>query len=244
MEKEPDDNHDSESETTSIPNLEVETVNIPREEINSEIHERKALLEASTKGLQPKQKSRFSTVFFILIVIGVAVWLIPDPKEEFLSASLSEKPESPIKISPTIRYKATIYIPDTSNSQLLPVETNLEAVATEEGKVRVALVALIENENFTLMPKETSLREVFVYDNMAVVSVDTSFRSNFEGGASEELLAITAIVNTAVDASTKVKSVTILMDDKNEDIFVSHVDISRPFFSDHSFDAPPVRKSK
>ena len=92
------------------------------------------------------------------------------------------------------------------------------------------------------MPKETSLREVFIYDNQAVISIDTSFRSHFAGGATEELLAVTAIVNTAVDSSEKVKSVAILLDDKNEDIFVSHVDISRPFFPDHSFDAPPNQK--
>lgn len=228
MEPQSTDNTDSETETTSIPDLEVTIVD--PDEVTSD--------NPPVNNEQTRPRSRFSAIFFILVVIGAAVWSIPEPREEFDGEPAREKPESRINILPTERFKATFYIPDANHSQLLPVEIHLETAPTAEERIYTAVTSLLENENFYLMPKGTSLREVFIYDTTAVLSIDTSFRAHFTGGATEELLAVTAIVNTAVDASESVKSVVILLDDRHEDIFMSHVDISRPFYANHGFDAP------
>lgn len=182
-----------------------------------------------------KALAKFRTLLFILVVIGVLVWSIPAPREELFTPD-KEKSADQAKEAQTRRYETTLYLPDANQTGLLPTAAMIETPPSPEEKIRGVLVALIANENFFLLPKETKIREVFFYNGEAVISLDSSFRSKFTGSATDELLAVTALVNSVVATVETTKRVVILIDDQAAELFVSHVELGRPFLPDYRFD--------
>ena len=174
----------------------------------------------------------------ILIVIGIVVWLIPNPGEkpppEFPSAGVS-------KTTPELSGRsraAVLYIADKNHAGLLKTPVEIETEGANEADLADVIVKKIFEGSSGLYPPETAVREIFFYEDVAVISLDGSFRKKFDGGAWTELLAVYGIVNTVAESFEKVKRVRILIDEKEQDLFVSHVDIEREIAPDFSFVLP------
>jgi len=175
-----------------------------------------------------------------LAIIGAAVWLIPDPGGQAplpgrISAS---SPTSPALESPMRKIDLVLYVPDKNRAGLEKTETWIETGGDVSKQVEEALKKLFEAP-MGLFPEDTVIREVFVYNDVAVVSLDGGFENKFRGGPWTELLALYSLVDTATSNFDGINKVKILIDDKEAEALVSHVDISGEIEPDFSFVLPP-----
>jgi hypothetical protein len=178
---------------------------------------------------------RFRTWFALLIVVTVAVWSIPEPREYLPeNESIVDSAESPIQQKVIEQFEIVLYIPDESGARLVPTETTIVSGVSAEDKIEASLITLFANEDFYFMTRQTVIREIFIYENQAIVSMDASFRKAFNGGVLEERLALMAMVNTMIKNNEGIDAVQILIDDRHEDYFINAITIDRPVYADIS----------
>ncbi len=193
--------------------------------------------------LRKKRKPRSLWRFFVnwkfigvLALLGVTLWFSPSPDIEkpiLVTQRISMDPASGLKTETAI----SLFVADKNHTGLSRLEKMIDTGETVEEKIYGALKALFDEEaaSSSLFPEEMVVREVFVYDTTAVVSLDGDFRRKFKGGVWTELLAVYSLVNTVSENFGEINGIRILIDDKETDFFVDHVDITRAFESDFSF---------
>lgn len=140
------------------------------------------------------------------ISISTAILYFSDPQVEFL---IPEERKMKLNI-------------DMSKAEFGPgTYKAIEAVIEEliKGPSSSSLVATI--------PKGTRLRNVFVSDHIAYLDFSREIRTKHWGGSSGELMTVYSIVNTVLDNFPYLKGVKMLIEGKDVETLVGHLDISK-----------------
>lgn len=189
----------------------------------------------------------FAKWILILALIGAAVWLIPEPGVEEEMKTGVERPVSTLRSAApelsTVKRDIVLYLADKNRAGLVPTPASLETGEGLSEQVAAAIGRLFENGAAGLFPPETVAREVFVYSDVAVISLDGSFRRKFSGGAWSELLAVYSLVNTIAESFEEINKVKILVDAKEQEVFASHVDIYGEMTPDSSYTLAPAEEA-
>jgi len=115
---------------------------------------------------------------------------------------------------------------------LVPVNRNVEAPPTLDSQVERAIMELIGwtgNEMISPLPKETTVREVWVSPGgIAFVDFDATLPDRLGGGSLEEIHAVYSVVATVTSSFPEIRAVQILVGGEQVDTLDGHVDVSRP----------------
>ncbi|MGK7344427.1 MAG: GerMN domain-containing protein [Candidatus Nitrospinota bacterium M3_3B_026] len=172
----------------------------------------------------------------LLVLLAAAVWLLPTPGrtprtgEKALTTAGPADGEEPENVV----IEAVLSLPGDGWDGLAAKTAEIEAGADPADRVEAVLRKILEDPQSPL-PEETLIRQVFVYDDVAVVSLDGAFREKFWGGPWRELLAVYSLVNTLTENLERIEKVRILIDDQEAEVFASHVDITEEISPDQSF---------
>lgn len=87
----------------------------------------------------------------------------------------------------------------------------------------------------TPFPPETKVRQVFMdRDGTAYVDLSKEFAENAAFGASSEMSAVYAVVNTVAFNHKSVKRVSVLIEGGERETLGGHIDLSRPLLPQYS----------
>ncbi|MDH5677573.1 MAG: GerMN domain-containing protein [Nitrospinota bacterium] len=184
---------------------------------------------------------RYLIFLTILILTGFLAWIFPDPgwrpKEAMVDSQMEIGSGAKSEAQQLETVTTMLYVPDKNVSNLEIIEHPVNMPQELEGKIRIVLEGLFADSNAqnVIFPKGVEVRGVYVYKSTAAISLGGEFRKVFHVGARTELLAVYSIVNTVCHNFKQIKQIRILVDDVEEEIFVSHVDISRPLGVDNTF---------
>ena len=115
---------------------------------------------------------------------------------------------------------------------------SLPADGTTTDRIRIVAAAVLDGPSTKLapaFPPGLVLRQVFV-DGTGTVFVDLAFDKNTAGGlgASDERLALWALVNSICFNFPEIKKVKILVGGDEVQTLYGHMDISRPLLPDNN----------
>ncbi|MDH5511069.1 MAG: GerMN domain-containing protein [Nitrospinota bacterium] len=183
--------------------------------------------------------TRYLILMGVLILIGAIVWLVPNPgwqssPLENTNAEMLGSGQTTAQTLETTSIK--LYVPDPSLSFLITASHPVNLPPLLEKRIQIVLTELFAEKRAVnaIYPQGMLVRSVYVSKTAAIISLNGSFRKNYHTGAWTELLAVYSIVNTVVGAFDQVKKVVLLIDDMEEEMFVSHVDISGSLYFDKS----------
>lgn len=77
-------------------------------------------------------------------------------------------------------------------------------------------------------PDQTSLRAVFVVDNIAVVDLGGATLRDWSTGTTAEMAAAYSLINTITGNLPEIESVQILVEGREVETLAGHLDLSRP----------------
>jgi spore germination protein GerM len=104
--------------------------------------------------------------------------------------------------------------------------------------VEIVVGALLKGSSADLIspfPPETKVRQVFVdADGTAHVDFSREFAENAAFGASSEMSAVYAVVNTVAINHKSVKRVSVLIEGGERETLGGHIDLSRPLLPQYS----------
>lgn len=180
-----------------------------------------------------KVKNGYTGWVLVLFVIFIAVALLPGPDD---TVFVKEKPPATLKslLPATEKSEAVLYFADKNYTGLKRFDVEIESDVSYENRLKIILAKLFVEAEFPIFPEETSLREVFIFDRTAVISLDGGFKRKFNGGVWTEILAVASLVNTVVESFDMIDNVRILIDDNETEFFVAHTRIAGNLTADHS----------
>ena len=190
----------------------------------------------------PAKKRRGIWFWIIVLAItGVAVWLLPVP--EYIDDQTGQEKDydkttesMPANASSKDR-NVTVYSASAGAETLTSASIKINGSSAIEDQIRDMLTHIFKPDNVaeSLFPSGMSIENIFMYGNIAVISLDGEFRRKMNTGTWTELLAVYSIVNTLTAGFDKVEQVQILIDDSEADVFVSHILIDKPLGPDTSY---------
>ncbi len=191
--------------------------------------------------MNDKSRSRYRLWLLSLILIGVAVWYFPLPDNGRTARETSKKSATGSsrhngEQTDAIRRNVLLYIPNANLDYLAVTKEMVDGSQPLELQIRLTLKKLFspDTERSGFYPESMQVREVFVHDRLAVISLGAKSLTGLNSGLWTELLAVYGIVNTVTLSFDEVDNVKILIDDKETDFFISHVTISTPMAPDMS----------
>ncbi|VAX23786.1 hypothetical protein MNBD_NITROSPINAE04-1734 [hydrothermal vent metagenome] len=193
--------------------------------------------EKRLKIVKKKSARRYWLWILILAFLGIIVWSYPAPdRDTGPHRPVGTKETTAIKHSGPNR-KIVLFTPDKNGERLVKVEASIDSQAPVEDQIRQALSLLFTAEGLPapLFPEGMIIREAFVYDRTAIISLGEDFRKKLAGGVWTELLAVYSIVNTLSANFEGIDQTQILINDHESDFFISHVSISKAIKADLSF---------
>ena len=123
-----------------------------------------------------------------------------------------------------------IYYPDKSGLKLVAVNHEIK-IKNDNEKYFAAVRALLdkpENKDLTsIFPSHTKINAVTVKGDTAFVDFSDTIIHNFVGGSTGEELLVNSVVQTLTEFP-EVKQVRFLVDGKEVETLVGHMDLSTP----------------
>lgn len=178
----------------------------------------------------------------ILAFIGIMVWSYPTPDRDTGPPGVDGAKKAPVNNNVGPARKIFLFTPDKNGDRLVKIEAVINSEAPVEDQVKQALSLLFSGEKSPapLFPEGMIIRDVFVYDQTAIISLGGDFRKKLAGGVWTELLAVYSIANTLSANFEQINKTQILINDREAEFFISHVSISRAIAADFSLagDAP------
>jgi spore germination protein GerM len=155
--------------------------------------------------------------------------VVPPPPEVVTPAQPQAAPAAPA----VPRITATLFFTSEDGRGLVPVQQEVPlaegAVAQARALIEAQLSAVPPPPLASAIPQGTKLRGVFVSArNEAFVDLDATVRDKHPGGSMNELFTVYAIVNTITTNLRDVQTVQLLIDGREVDTLVGHVDLRRP----------------
>ena len=155
------------------------------------------------------------------------------PPPTAVDASPPPAQTTPPPVPAVPRITATLYFAAEDARGLVGVQQEVPlaegAVAQARALIEAQLTATAPAPLISAIPEGTTLRGLFVSErNEAFVDLDTAIRDRHPGGSMNELFTVYAIVNTITTNLRDVQSVQLLIDGREVDTLVGHVDLRRP----------------
>jgi len=174
-----------------------------------------------------------------VLLFALGVWLVVAKLPVFLSQSTI--PDSPTATTKTAttgggaearRIMATLFFVSPDGMELVPLGREVLYGATPDEQARrivEAQVAAPADDQRSAIPAGTTVRNVFLTENgEAYVDLGGTIVSGHGGGSLDEALAVYAIVNALTTNMPNVTSVQILVEGKEVDTLVGHLDLRFP----------------
>lgn len=191
--------------------------------------------------MRRKTKTGYGFWVLILAVIGLAVWIYPEPDNKKQAPERRAKRigfamETMKKNTGSLR-SVVLFTAGKNGESLVKVKTGIDGSETVENQIKSTLNLLFSGEMApaALFPDDMTIKKVFVYDGVAVLSLEGDFRRKLDGGVWTELLAVYSIVNTLSENFERIERVQILIDDREAEFFTSHVSIMKTIEPDFSY---------
>jgi spore germination protein GerM len=141
------------------------------------------------------------------------------------------------------RISATLFFASEDGRGLVAVRQEVPlaegTVAQARALVEAQLTAPAPSPLVSAIPEGTALRGVFVSErNEAFVDLHAAVRDKHPGGSMNELFTVYTIVNTITTNLRDVESVQLLIDGREVDTLVGHVDLRRPLRKNEALITP------
>jgi spore germination protein GerM len=154
----------------------------------------------------------------------------PAPVAEVQTPAQQTQP-APVPAVP--RINATLFFASADGRGLVAVQQEVPlaegTVAQARALVEAQLTATAPAPLVPTIPPGTTLRGVFVsQSNEAFVDLAAAVREKHPGGSMNELFTVYTIVNVITTNLRDVQSVQLLIDGREVDTLVGHVDLRRP----------------
>jgi len=183
-----------------------------------------------------KKKWLFLLVLILVAgLIGALFYLKERKGGESLIRSLLIPAEEKVAISLYFSTEDAAYLAEEKRD--LPKE---EEVGDQIKLVVKELIKGPASSNlFPTLPGETVLREVYIEEGTCFLDFGQELRDNHPGGSSGEELTIFSLVNTLTQNFSQIERVQILIEGKEVETLVGHIDLSSPLREKKSLLAPP-----
>ena len=168
-------------------------------------------------------------------LVGLGVWLVVALLPQFLTSSAEKEPTVEAEVTGTgeeRRIQATLFYVSPDGQALVPVSRSVPYGATPAEQARrivEAQVAPPTDGAISAIPAQTVVRHVFLAGaGEAYVDLGPEIVKAHSGGSLDEALAVFAIVNALTVNLPDITSVQILVDGKEVDTLVGHLDLRQP----------------
>ena len=179
---------------------------------------------------------RAATIVALTLVTGILAWLlfIGLPRRYAAPAAtraVAATP-SPSPSPPGRKIKARLYYVADDGTRLTAVERDVsygDGTIEQARQIIEAQIAPASEPLISAVPPGTRLRSVFVTARgEAYVDLSREVAAAHGGGSLDELLTIYTIVNALTENLPAVTAVQLLVDGKEVDTLVGHIDLRRP----------------
>lgn len=180
----------------------------------------------------------------VSVVIGAIAIALGWALMQFLSRTLQVTAPAPEGVAtpappqaaatPAVpRIKATLFFGSEDGRGLVAVEQDIPlaegVVAQARSLVEAQLTAKAPEPLVSAVPEGTTLRGLYVSErNEAFVDLDKTVRDKHPGGSMNELFTVYTIVNAITTNLPNIQSVQLMIDGREVDTLVGHVDLRRP----------------
>jgi germination protein M len=166
-------------------------------------------------------KKGVGLLFFILLVV-LTVILFPKKEGEKPSLFLTTKEK-----------EVNLFFLDDKEEWLVPEIRSIERKQSLEEEARETVkLLLLGPESSALhsaIPSGTTLRELYIYKDVAYIDLSRHISENHPGGSWAELCTIFSIVNTILLNIPELLGVKILVGGRERETLAGHIDITKPF---------------
>lgn len=166
------------------------------------------------------------------VLAGVALVLITLPRWFGRGSTASSATASQTASGEARKIHATLFYVSDDGSELVPVgrEVPYGATPAEQGRrIAEAQVQAPPEGTFSAIPTGTSVRALYITSHGdAYLDLSKEIVTGHSGGSLDEALAIYAIVNALTANLADVTAVQILIDGKQVDTLVGHLDLRHP----------------
>jgi spore germination protein GerM len=132
----------------------------------------------------------------------------------------------------------TLYFLSESDDLLHAEKREVPAGRSVAEDIESSVVELLKGPSGDLVspfPPETRIRQVFLdEDGTAYIDFSREFAENAAFGASSEMAAVYAVVNTVAVNQKTVKRVALLIEGGERETLGGHIDLSRPLLPQYS----------
>lgn len=139
--------------------------------------------------------------------------------------------------APTTR-TITLFFLSEDDDLLHAEKRKVPAGRSDAEDVETAVGELLKGSSGDLVspfPPETKVRQVFLdADGTATVDFSREFAENAAFGASSEMAAVYAVVNTVAINQKAIKRVSLLIEGGERETLGGHIDLSRPLLPQYS----------
>jgi spore germination protein GerM len=181
-----------------------------------------------------RRRRRWLTLTLVSVTLALGVWLVIAWLPGLLTRTpgAGPAPAAPAELADTRKISATLFYVSQDGNQLIPVSREVPYGTTPGEQARRILDAQIQAppEGYvSAIPPGTTLRNIyFTPGGETYADFGPEIVANHTGGSLDEALAVFAIVNALAVNLPNVTSVQILVDGKEVDALVGHLDLRRP----------------
>jgi len=169
-----------------------------------------------------------------LVFIVLPRWFPPPARPSATATPGAVAPGGDVKqqLTPGRKIKAHLYYVAEDGMGLTSDEHDVsfgESPLEQARQIVIAQIAPVAEPTVSAIPQGTTLRALFLGDKgEAFVDLSKEVASAHPGGTLNELLTVYTIVNVLTTNLPAVTSVQVLVDGKEVDTLVGHVDLRRP----------------
>lgn len=178
--------------------------------------------------------------FFLLVLILVAfligtfLYLRGKKEGEPLRRRLPISQEEKIGVS--------LYFSTEDAAYLAEEKRDLPRTEEVEDQIKLVVKELIKGPTssnlFPTLPQETILKEAYLAQGICFLDFGQELRDNHPGGSSGEELTVFSLVNTLTQNFSQIERVQILIEGREIETLVGHIDLSSPLRENKSLLAP------
>ena len=192
-----------------------------------------------TKKRKKNPKVLLLAALAVIFVVLVVVYFLGGGGEKIRheTESSASGGRSAEGVSPTTR-TITLFFLSEDDDLLHAEKRKVPAGRSDAEDVETAVGELLKGSSGDLVspfPPETKVRQVFLdADGTATVDFSKEFAENAAFGASSEMAAVYAVVNTVAVNQKAVKRVSLLIEGGERETLGGHIDLSRPLLPQYS----------
>jgi spore germination protein GerM len=162
-----------------------------------------------------------------VLFVGLPRWYAPRAKPVAAPATAPAA-----AVTPGRKIKARLFYVSDDGTRLTGVERDVaygDGAAAQAAEIVRAQIAAVAPPLVSAVPPGTTLRALYLTANgSAFVDLSRDVVTAHPGGSLDELLTVYSIVNALTMNLPAVTSVQVLVDGKEVDTLVGHVDLRRP----------------